>query len=62
MFLSLATNAKWIGATSWPCTVHFVLCFVSFGFSKLMLRNEEPGSILRIVFALVYYLIVVTVV
>ena len=26
-----------------------------------MLRNEEPGSILRIVFALVYYLIVVTV-
>ena len=36
--------------------VHFVLCFVFFGFSKLILRHEEPGSLLRIVFALVYYL------
>ena len=63
VFLSLATGTKWIAYYVVALhTVHFVLCFVSFGFSKLMLRNEEPGSILRIVFALVYYLIVVTVI
>ena len=63
VFLSLATGTKWIAYYVVALhTVHFVLCFVSFGFSKLMLRNEEPGSILRIVFALVYYLIVITVI
>ena len=62
VFLSLATGTKWMRTTSWRC-IPFILCYALLVLaSAKQLRNEEPGSILRIVFALVYYLIVVTVI
>lgn len=62
VFLSLATGTKWIAYYVVALhTVHFVLCFASFGFSKAALKNEAPGSLLRIVFALTFYLVLTSV-
>jgi len=62
VFLSLATGTKWIAYYVVALhTVHFVLCFASFGFSKAVLKNEAPGSLLRIVFALTFYLVLTSV-